>query len=58
MSENHVKSLLETPLKVVNIGLESFSEALVEQGVEVVHLDWIPPGGGDPKLADLLSKLE
>ena len=57
MSENQIKNLLETPLKVVNIGLESFSEALAEQNVAVVNLDWIPPGGGDSNLADLLSKL-
>jgi hypothetical protein len=57
MSEHHIKNILETPLKVVNIGLECFSEALAEQGVALVNLDWIPPGGGDEKLADLLSKL-
>ena len=44
-------------LKVVNIGLEGFAEELSAEGVEVVHVDWSPPAGGDPKLAALLSKL-
>ena len=57
MSEAKVKRLLETPLKVVNIGLEGFAAELAQQGVKVVHVNWAPPAGGDPKLASLLSKL-
>jgi hypothetical protein len=52
-----IKDLLEGPLKVVNIGLEGFGAELSAQGVEVVQVEWSPPAGGDPKLADLLSKL-
>lgn len=52
-----IKDLLAGPVKVVNIGLEGFEAELSEQGVEVVQVDWSPPAGGDPKLADLLSKL-
>ncbi len=57
MSESEIKTLLETPLKVINIGLEGFAQELDQQGVEVSHVDWAPPAGGDPILADLLSKL-
>jgi len=57
MSKSEINKLLEEPLKVVNIGLEGFAQELDQQGVEVVHVDWAPPAGGDPKLADLLSKL-
>jgi len=57
MSKPEIKKLLEEPLKVVNIGLESFARDLKQQGVEVIQVDWAPPAGGDPKLADLLSKL-
>jgi len=57
MSESEIGKLLQKPLKVVNIGLESFAKELDQQGVEVIHLDWAPPAGGDPKLASLLSKL-
>jgi len=57
MTKSEINNLLEEPLKVVNIGLEGFARELDQQGVEVVHVDWAPPAGGDPKLADLLSKL-
>jgi FdrA protein len=57
MSKPEIKKLLEEPLKVVNIGLEGFARELKLQGVEVIQVDWAPPAGGDPKLADLLSKL-
>jgi FdrA protein len=57
MRESEIGKLLKKPLKVVNIGLESFAKELDHQGVEVIHLDWAPPAGGDPKLAALLSKL-
>ncbi len=36
-------SFLETPLKVLNVGLPSFAESLQSQGVPVVQLDWRPP---------------
>ncbi len=52
-----IKDLLAGPVKVVNIGLEGFEAELSAQDVEVVQVDWSPPAGGDPKLADLLSKL-
>jgi FdrA protein len=57
MSDGIRETLLERPLKVINLGLEEFAEELERQGVAVVHVDWRPPAGGDPKLADLLSKL-
>ena len=55
MSEN--ENLLERPLRVVNVGLEGFARDLAAQDVDVVHVDWAPPAGGDAELADLLSKL-
>ena len=57
MSKVEINDLLEEPLRVINIGLEGFAEELKRQGVETVQVDWTPPAGGDPKLADLLSKL-
>ena len=57
MNADAVLKFLEAPLCVVNIGLESFARDLEAQGVEVVHVDWSPPAGGDPKLADLLARL-
>ena len=53
----NIQNLLEKPVVVVNLGLEGFATELADQGVEVTHVDWTPPANGDPKLADLLSKL-
>jgi hypothetical protein len=49
--------LLTTPVSVINVGLQSFADDLAGQGVPVVHVQWQPPAGGDPVLADLLAKL-
>lgn len=57
MVEDNPKTLIGQPLVVVNLGLKSFAVELEQQGVAVLHVDWTPPAGGDPKLADLLSKL-
>lgn len=57
MSEPDIEIFLRAPLKVVNVGLESFARDLTRQGVEVIDVDWRPPAGGDPELANLLSKL-
>ena len=51
------KDLVNTPLKVINVGLELFAKDLEQQRVQVVQVDWKPPAGGDPHLAKLLSKL-
>jgi len=50
-------SLLQSPVQVVNVGLEGFAEDLERHGTPVVHVEWSPPARGDARLADLLSKL-
>jgi len=55
--ENRGSDLLTSPVKVVNVGLESFSQQLRSIGVPVVHVSWTPPANGDPKLADIVSKM-
>ena len=57
MRKSDSKNLLVTPFTVINIGLDEFARDLELQDVPVVNVDWSPPVGGDPKLADLLSKL-
>lgn len=57
MSDSKPSNLLEQPIKVVNVGLEGFARELESQNVPVVHVQWTPPAGGNPKLAELLSKL-
>ncbi len=41
-----VDELFGAPLRVINLGLESFAADLAEVGVEVVQVDWRPPAGG------------
>ena len=57
MAEDPLHDLLNEPLSVINIGLEGFARELAAQRVDVIQVDWAPPAGGDPKLADLLAKL-
>ncbi len=57
MENKKITDLLNKPLNVVNVGLEGFASELKQQNVKVTHVDWSPPAGGDPKIADLLSKL-
>ncbi|MBE09945.1 MAG: fdrA domain protein [Rhodospirillaceae bacterium] len=57
MKHKEPTELLLDSLKIVNIGLESFSQDLQKQDVSVIHVDWSPPAGGNVELANLLSKL-
>ena len=54
LKNEKISSLLETGVRVVNFGMESFYNDLKEQGVSVVQLDWRPPVAKK----DLLSKLK
>lgn len=57
MSDDARNGLLSQPIKVINVGLEGFARDLSGREVPVVQVQWSPPAGGDPKLAELLSKL-
>lgn len=52
------KNIFNKELKVINIGVDIFSEALKAQDVEVVNIDWRPPAGGDLEVLKLLERLE
>lgn len=52
-----IGALLSGTVKVVNVGLESFADDLKQAGTPVIHVDWTPPAGGDPKLAALLARM-
>ena len=53
MNEN----ILNTPLRVVNMGLDIFSKDLETAGVGVTQLDWKPPAHGDTELCDIYAEL-
>ena len=46
------------PLRVINVGIEAFATDLRAAGVEVVHLDWRPPVGGNARLSAILAMLD
>jgi FdrA protein len=39
----------------VNLGVRGFAESLRGAGFDVVHVDWSPPGGGDPEISAILD---
>jgi hypothetical protein len=54
---NKLNDLLESGPIAINIGIYDFAESLQTQGIEVIHVDWTPPAGGDPEMIELLDKL-
>jgi FdrA protein len=52
-----IDELLQSDVKVVNIGLREFARDLERTGTPVIHVDWSPPPVRDPKIASLLAKL-
>ncbi|HWP93129.1 MAG TPA: hypothetical protein VNN20_13130 [Thermodesulfobacteriota bacterium] len=49
--------ILHQEIQAINIGLESFKEALEAQGIKVVHVDWQVPAEGNMKLVNILKKM-
>lgn len=54
---DHVNELLNSPLVVINLGLDKFAQNLEDQRVEVVRVEWRPPAGGDQEMIELLDQL-
>lgn len=52
-----VERLFAAEIRVINVGLEGFALDLEQAGVPVVHVQWVPPAGGDPVKAALLARL-
>ena len=55
---DEIRDLFGRELRVVNVGLESFAGVLESLGVPVIHVEWVPPAGGDPVRARLLALLD
>lgn len=53
-------NILNTPIKAVNVGLTLFGDALKQQAIETVQVDWRPPEDVvlSPRIREILSKLE
>jgi hypothetical protein len=46
-----------TGLSVIDVGVEAFARSVRDAGGRALHVDWRPPGDGDPRLAWLLAQL-
>jgi FdrA protein len=55
--ETETDKLLNSDVRVINIGLREFARDLSACKVDVVHVDWSPPAVTNPKVASLLAKL-
>jgi len=54
---DEIVKLFVSELKVLNIGLEIFNDALKAQGVNVVQVSWQPPPKLEKEYEDILSKV-
>ena len=49
--------ILGREMRVINIGLDIFKEALDAQGVKTIQVDWEVPAKGDEKVLEILKKM-
>ena len=49
--------LFEEELQVLNVGLASFAEEIVQGGGKAVSIEWAPPAGGDAAAGRALARL-
>jgi uncharacterized protein DUF1116 len=53
-----IQTLLQGPVRVVNVGLAGFARDLAANGETVAQVDWTPPAGGRPELLAALSEVD
>jgi hypothetical protein len=54
---NRINELFKQKVSAINLGAETFKDDLKMQEVEVLHVGWTPPAGGNPILAAALDKV-
>src|SRR6185503_2370976 len=52
-----VSALFGRQLSVLNAGIASFADAIVQRGGAATRLEWAPPAGGDRELGMALARL-
>ena len=52
-----LSAIFNGPFIAINVGVRDFGQALEQQGVQVVYVEWSPPAGGDQEMLDLLDQL-
>ncbi len=55
--DSSASDLLNDPIVAINVGVQDFGEALEQQSVRVIYVDWTPPARGDQDIIDLLDEL-
>jgi hypothetical protein len=55
--ETNALKLLQSELRVINIGLRKFAHDLEACNVACIQVDWTPPAVSNAKIASLLGKL-
>ncbi|CAM4205767.1 acyl-CoA synthetase FdrA [Paenibacillus macerans] len=53
-----VLDLLNSVPRVINVGLQSFTESIIQFNGQALHFSWRPKAGGNQKLIRILNKLE
>ncbi len=56
VSKEIVDFVNEKP-RIINVGLKSFTDAIINTGGQVVHYDWKPIAGGNEKMRKILNLL-
>ncbi len=52
------QDLMNNPPRVINIGIKSFTEPIIEFGGKAVQFTWRPRAGGNKKLIRILNELD
>nr|WP_202395600.1 acyl-CoA synthetase FdrA [Virgibacillus halodenitrificans] len=57
-ASEQINAFVNEKPRVINVGLKSFTEALINNGASVVQYDWRPIAGGNEKMRKILSLLK
>jgi hypothetical protein len=52
-----MSTLFAKPLSVLNVGIASFADAIVQRGGDALQLDWAPPANGERAAGEALAAL-
>ena len=52
-----INKLFQSDLKVLNVGVELFHNAIKNTDGESINLDWKPPCGGDKQFFEIIKKI-
>jgi hypothetical protein len=45
-----INELFNGEINAINVGIEFFKDDMLKQNASVTHLEWTPPGRGNPEL--------